>query len=61
MAPAILHCAVAWRASLVWAAYLVRHREMDLNEAVDQASTIYPLGWPLEDMLGREIDLLVRE
>jgi protein tyrosine phosphatase (PTP) superfamily phosphohydrolase (DUF442 family) len=57
---AILHCAVAWRASLVWASYLVRHRAMDLNQAMEQAGTIYPLHWPLEGLLGRDVDLRIK-
>jgi protein tyrosine phosphatase (PTP) superfamily phosphohydrolase (DUF442 family) len=56
---ALLHCTVAWRASLVWAAYLVRHHAMDLNQALEQAGTIYPLAWPLEGLLERRILLRI--
>jgi len=52
---AVLHCQVAWRASLMWAAYLTRHRGMDLNAALEQAGNIYPLALPLEGLLGRQI------
>lgn len=52
---AVLHCTVAWRASLMWGAYLARHRGLDINEAVAHASAIVPATPPLEGLLGRRI------
>jgi len=31
--PVLLHCTVAWRASHLWAAYLVRHRNLSVPDA----------------------------
>lgn len=52
---AVLHCTVAWRASLMWGAYLARHRGFDINDAITHASVIVPATSPLEGLLGRRI------
>lgn len=39
---ALLHCAVAGRASIVWAGYLVRHKGMEPKEALQHAAAIRP-------------------
>lgn len=54
--PVLLHCTVAWRASLVWAAYLVRHRGLSLEEAIEHAGAIVSLDVPLGLLLGREVE-----
>jgi len=36
----LLHCTVAWRASHMWAAYLVKHKGYTVEEAVRQAAAI---------------------
>ena len=54
--PVVLHCTVAWRASLVWAAYLVRHRGLSLAEAIQHAGAIVPMDVPLGLLLGREVE-----
>ncbi|MEZ6233212.1 MAG: sulfur transferase domain-containing protein [Phycisphaerales bacterium] len=54
--PVLLHCTVAWRASLVWAAYLVRHRGLSLEEAIEHAGAIVSMDVPLGLLLGREVE-----
>lgn len=51
----LLHCQVAWRASLVYAAYLARQRGWEINAAIAEASKIYPLALPLEGLLGGRV------
>ncbi|HEX4347567.1 MAG TPA: hypothetical protein VHZ73_08340, partial [Vicinamibacterales bacterium] len=36
----LLHCTIAWRASHLWAAYLIRERNVPAATAVAQARTI---------------------
>lgn len=36
----LLHCTVAWRASHLWAAYLVKHKGYSLEDAVEHAAAI---------------------
>jgi uncharacterized protein (TIGR01244 family) len=36
----LLHCTIAWRASHMWAAYLVRHKGYTLDEAIRQTDAI---------------------
>lgn len=52
----LLHCTVGWRASHMWAAYLVRHRGYSLDEAIRHARAMnfgYPM--PVLDLVGAEI------
>lgn len=58
----LLHCTVAWRASHLWGAYLIRERQMPAAVAVAQARTINlrddrPFGntQPIEGFLGRTL------
>jgi uncharacterized protein (TIGR01244 family) len=59
----LLHCTVAWRASHLWAAYLIRERHVPAATAVSQARQINlrddrPFGrgpQPLEGFLGRAV------
>lgn len=37
---ALLHCTVAWRASNMWAAYLIRHRGVDPETALSEAGRV---------------------
>ena len=56
----LLHCTVAWRASHMWAAYLVKNRKMSYADAVKAGEAINLNGYkppnakstPLEDLLG---------
>jgi uncharacterized protein (TIGR01244 family) len=60
----LLHCTIAWRASHLWAAYLIRDRNVAVTEAIKQARQInlmddMPMGnsrtQPLEGFLGRAV------
>lgn len=52
---ALLHCTVAWRASLMWGAYLARHRGYDVNAALAESGFIVPSGSPFDGLLGRNV------
>ncbi|KAA3611801.1 MAG: hypothetical protein DWQ01_06870 [Planctomycetota bacterium] len=56
---ALLHCTVAWRASHLWAAYLVRHHGWSLDQAMEHAKAINFGDLPLEGLLGRPIQFVV--
>lgn len=56
----LLHCTVGWRASHMWAAYLVKHKGMSEAEAIKQASAINFGGYtppngklPIDALLGK--------
>jgi uncharacterized protein (TIGR01244 family) len=60
----LLHCTVAWRASHLWAAYLIRERQTPVSTALAQARMInlmddMPMGngpeQPLEGFLGHTV------
>src|SRR5688500_9114372 len=55
----LLHCTVAWRASHLWAAYLVAHKGMPVAEAIRHGQAINLMrehgGAPMADLLGRRI------
>lgn len=58
----LLHCTVAWRASHLWAAYLIRERKVPVAEALAQAQAINlradaPFGGqqPVEGFLGHPV------
>jgi uncharacterized protein (TIGR01244 family) len=59
----LLHCTVAWRASHLWAAYLIRERQMPVETALGQARRINLMDdmrmggdqQPLEGFLGRPV------
>lgn len=58
----LLHCTVAWRASHLWAAYLIRDRGVPVSTALSQARMInlrddapYGSQQPLEGFLGRPV------
>lgn len=63
----LLHCTVAWRASHLWAAYLIRDRQVPVEAALSQTRKINlrdeaPFGGrqPIEGFLGRTIPELAR-
>ena len=63
----LLHCTVAWRASHLWAAYLIRDRKVPEAAALTQARAINlrdeaPFGsqQPIEGFLGRTVTGLAR-
>jgi len=58
----LLHCTVAWRASHLWAAYLIQYRKVPVETALRQARAInlrdeQPYGGqqPIEGFLGRPV------
>jgi protein tyrosine phosphatase (PTP) superfamily phosphohydrolase (DUF442 family) len=63
----LLHCTVAWRASHLWGAYLIRDRKVPVDSALSQTRKINlrdeaPFGGqqPIEGFLGRSIPELAR-
>jgi len=63
----LLHCTVAWRASHMWGAYLIRERNMPVIDALTQVRSINlrddrPFGTqqPIEGLLGRTLPELMR-
>jgi uncharacterized protein (TIGR01244 family) len=63
----LLHCTVAWRASHIWAAYLIRDRGVPAATAIAQTRSINlrdeaPFGGlqPIEGFLGKPIPELAR-
>lgn len=57
----LLHCTVGWRASHLWAAYLVRFKGMDIMEAVSHGQAIYFGTLPFERFLGGKITYTFEE
>jgi len=60
----LLHCTIAWRASHLWAAYLIRERQVPVSTALTQTRSINLMDdmrmgtgdtQPLEGFLGRPI------
>ena len=62
----LLHCTVAWRASNLWMAYLIKERGVSVDSALASARAINlmddhrqgPGTMPVEDFLGRRISQL---
>jgi uncharacterized protein (TIGR01244 family) len=53
--PVLLHCTVAWRASYMWAAYLIRYAGLDLGAAMARGRAIGIGRDPLEELTGRQL------
>lgn len=53
----LLHCTVAWRASHMWAAYLVAHQGFSVNDAVQVGKQMNMGGYPFAEFLDRQISL----
>jgi uncharacterized protein (TIGR01244 family) len=58
----LLHCTVAWRASHLWAAYLIDQRHVPIETALEQTRSINLMDsmrmsdtQPLEEFLGRPV------
>ena len=59
----LLHCTIAWRASHMWAAYLIQYRDLPVATALDHARKINLMDdmrmdgerQPVEDLLGRAL------
>ena len=56
--PVLLHCTVAWRASYLWTAYLIRYGGLDLDAALVRGRAIAIGRDPLEELLGRPVKLV---
>ena len=55
--PVLLHCTVAWRASHMWAAYLVAHQGFSVADAVAYGQQMNMGGYPFAELLGRSVRL----
>lgn len=53
--PVLLHCTVAWRASYMWAAYLVREQGFSLEDAMVRGEAMAISDLPIEGLLGRQL------
>ncbi len=59
--PILLHCTVAWRASYMWAAYLILHHDFTLEDALARGEAIAISPPPLEGLLGKDLTLSYAE
>ncbi len=57
----LLHCTVAWRASHMWTAYLVKHRNLPLAEAVRHGQAINFGELPLQGFMGVPLTITTDE
>lgn len=55
--PVLIHCTVAWRASYVWAAYLVSEQGFSLEQAMTRGEAMAIGDLPIEGLLGRQVQL----
>jgi protein tyrosine phosphatase (PTP) superfamily phosphohydrolase (DUF442 family) len=51
----LLHCTVAWRASHMFAAYLIKYKGFSVSKAVDYAKAINFGDLPLEGLLNKKM------
>lgn len=51
----LLHCTVAWRASHMWAAYLIEHKGFSTAKALEHVKAINFGNVPLEGFLGKKL------
>ncbi len=59
--PVLLHCTVAWRASYVWAAYLVKFGGLTLDAALARGRAIGISDDPMAGLLGRPTRLVLAD
>ncbi len=57
--PVLLHCTVAWRASYVWAAYLVKYGGLTMEQAMARGRAIGIGEDPIAGLLGRPTQLVL--
>ncbi len=55
--PVLLHCTVAWRASYLWAAYLIHYHDFQLASALDRGEAIAIGPSPLQGLLDRPLSM----
>ena len=53
----LVHCTVAWRASYMWSAYLVREHGFSLDGAMARGEAMAIGDLPIEGLLGRSLKL----
>lgn len=53
--PVLLHCTVAWRASYMWVAYLIRYQGFTLDRALERGQAIAISPSPLAGLLDRRL------
>jgi uncharacterized protein (TIGR01244 family) len=51
----LLHCTVAWRASHMWAAYLIQYKGFSPDKAIEHAKGINFGQLPVEGLLGKKL------
>jgi uncharacterized protein (TIGR01244 family) len=51
----LLHCTVGWRASQMWAAYLIQYKNFAPDEAIEYARAVNFGKWPMEELLGKKL------
>jgi len=51
----LLHCTVAWRASHMWAAYLIQYKGFSPDQAIEHAKGINFGQLPVEGLLGKNM------
>jgi len=59
--PVLLHFTVAWRASYLWAAYLILYQDFDFAAALDRGEAIAISPPPLQGLLGRPLTLVFED
>ena len=55
---ALIHCARGGRVTLLWMAYLVRHRGLSLDDALKIGKKMH-FSFPLEKLLGKKVSMRV--
>ena len=55
--PVLLHCTMAWRASHLWAAYLVTNHGFNVSNAVEIGKKMNMGGFPFAEFLDQSISL----
>ncbi len=53
----LLHCTVAWRATHLWTAYLIKHQAVPFPEAIEIARQLNLGNLPLEGFLGEPLTI----
>lgn len=56
--PVLLHCTMGWRASYLWAAYLIRYQNIPLEEAMARGEAIAISPSPLAGLLDRHLTVV---
>jgi protein tyrosine phosphatase (PTP) superfamily phosphohydrolase (DUF442 family) len=59
--PIFLHCTMAWRASYMWAAYLIQFQHVPLRSALGRGEAIAIPPSPLEGLLGEPLTVAYDE